>query len=107
MVAQSAAGAGPRGGGRRAAPESVAPRALDRTAVRVEGLRTATRDLAGPWVSGWREAQGSEGWGSRVIVALGAVRMSACSLLVESRGGQGLPRRLSRNSPLRLWTEIH
>lgn len=112
MGAQSAGGAGPWAGprGRRqssgAGSQSRRER-WDRTAVRVEGLCIATRALAGPWVSGWRAAPGSEGWGPRAIVALRVTRMSACSLLVESRGGQGLPRRLSRNSPLRVWTEIH
>lgn len=112
MEAQSAAGAGPGvGPGERRRSSGAASQSRrerwDRTAVRIEGLRTATHALAGQWVSGWRAAPGSEGWGPGAIVALGATRVSACSLLVETRGGQGLPRRLSRNSPLGLWTEIH
>lgn len=113
MVAQSAEGRVWGGGsaGRRqtsgAASQSRRER-WDWTAVRTVGLRTtAADDLSGPWVSSSRAAPGSEGWGPRAIAARGATRVSACCLLVESRGGQGLPRRLSRNSPLRLWTEIH
>lgn len=93
MGAQRAAGAGPGAGpaGRRqssgAGSQSRRER-WDRTALRVEGLRTATRDLAGPWVSGWRAAPGSEDGGPRAIVALGTTRMFC---VLSSRGKSGRP----------------
>lgn len=111
MEAQSAAGAGPGvGPGERRRSSGAANQSRrerwDWTAVRIEG---PDGDARSRWAMGKRLAgsAGVGGLGSRSDRGPRGNDLFSCSLLVETRGGQGLPRRLSRNSPLGLWTEIH